>query len=137
MLYASTRPSLTKALGAAAFSDSLFANSKADLGADAYARHRASLAAPKPMSARELEMEEMKQEELRASESGRYAVSRARASHIKASMGMPWGEGLEDAVKALGQPGEEGRVVIIVRVWGRFVSWDWADGLVVEYRLGD
>ena len=55
-------------------------------------------------------------------EGGMYAGSRARASHIKSSMGMPWGEGLEDAVKALGQPSEEGRVVVIVRACDRHVS---------------
>ena len=58
-------------------------------------------------------MEQVKQAELQANENGRYAVSAARVSQLQQGVGMPWGEGLEEAVKGLGE-GEEGRVVVIV-----------------------
>ena len=119
MLYASTRSSLAKALGAAAFSDTLFATSKSDLTADAYARHRASLNAPAPMSEREKEIEEIKAAELRATESGSgYQGSRARVSHV-ATVGMKWSEEVEQAVRELftSEPqGEEGTLLLVVRV---------------------
>ena len=120
MLYASTRSSLAKALGAAAFSDTLFATSKSDLTADAYTRHRASLNAPAPMSEREKEIEEIKAAELRATESGSgYQGSRARVSHV-ATVGMKWSEEVEQAVRELftSEPqGEEGTLLLVVRVF--------------------
>lgn len=110
MLYASTRPSLIKSLGSAPFSDSLFATSKADLGASAYTRHRASLAAPKPMSAREKEMEDIKAAEIRSTT---YNGSRDRVAHIQQEHGPAWSEEVETAVKDLGHA-EESKVVILV-----------------------
>ena len=110
MLYASTRSSLTKSLGSAPFSDSMFATSKDDLTASAYAKHRASLAAPKPMSAREKELEEIKAAE---SKSLSYEGSRARASHVKEEVGLGWPEEIENAVKDLGS-GQESKVVVLV-----------------------
>ncbi|THG99222.1 hypothetical protein EW026_g3092 [Hermanssonia centrifuga] len=95
---------LTKSLGSAPFTDSIFATSKADLTAAAYDRHRVSLAAPKPMSAREKEMEEMRLAELRASSGGNgggYQGSRARTSHVGTGVGLNWGSDVEDAVKSL------------------------------------
>lgn len=109
MLYASSRPSLTKSLGSVPFSDTLYATTKADLTADAYARHRASLAAPKPMSAREKEMEEIKAAESR---SATYGGSRERVSHV-AEVGYAWGDDIESAVKDL-SVGEESKVVVLV-----------------------
>lgn len=110
MLYASTRNNLTKALGSAPFTDQLFATSKGDITADAYARHRASLAAPKPMTAREREMEEIKLAETRGAT---YDSSRARKSHVGGKVGFQWSEESEQAVTELGR-GEEGELVILV-----------------------
>lgn len=119
MLYASTRSSLTKALGSAPFTDSVFATSKADLTPDAYAKHRASLAAPKPMSAREKEMEEIRAAE---STSATYDGSRARTNHVTKEIGLGWPEDVENAVKELGY-GEESKVVVIVSLSARMRSY--------------
>ena len=110
MLYASTRSSLTKSLGSTSFTDSVFATTKSDLTAEAYAKHRASLAAPKPMSAREKEMEEIKAAESR---SATYDGSRSRANHVAKEVGLAWPEDVETAVKDLGY-GDESKVVVIV-----------------------
>lgn len=114
MLYASSRNNLTKALGSAPFTDSIYATSKADVDAKAYASHRASLAAPKPMTAREKEIEEIKAAESR---SATYDGSRARKSHV-GKIGFTWTPEVEQAVKELGES-DEGRVLILVR---RFAS---------------
>ncbi len=107
---------LTKSLGSAPFTDSIFATSKADLTAAAYDRHRVSLAAPKPMSAREKEMEEMRLAELRASSGGNgggYQGSRARTSHVGTGVGLNWGSDVEDAVKSLADNHTEQVAVIV------------------------
>lgn len=110
MLYASTRNNLTKSLGSAPFTDSIFATSKADVTADAYARHRASLAAPKPMTAREQEMEAIK---LAESRSAAYDGSRARKSHVGGKVGFQWSPETEQAVKELGES-QQGKLVVLV-----------------------
>ncbi|KAI0093581.1 actin depolymerizing protein [Irpex rosettiformis] len=108
MLYASTRTSLTKSLGSAPFKDTMFATSKDDLSRAAYAKHRASLAAPKPMTAREKEMDEIRQAENR---SATYEGSRARVSHSQ-EVGLGWAEEVEEAIRTLGS-GEGSRLVIL------------------------
>ncbi|KAG5340330.1 hypothetical protein C0989_002141 [Termitomyces sp. Mn162] len=108
MLYASTRASLLKALGSTLFTDSLFATSKADLTPEAYAVHRRHINAPKPLSAREQEIADV-----RAAESGGvYEGSRARVNHIGTGVGFQWSEDLQDAVRHLAQ-GEQSAIVII------------------------
>ena len=117
MLYASTRSSLTKAFGATAFTDTIFATSKDDINASGYAKHRASLAAPKPMSAREKEMEEIKAAELRATESGTgYQGSRARVNHIGSHAGLRWSDEVEQEIRNLftADESEEGRLIVMV-----------------------
>ncbi|EKM55456.1 uncharacterized protein PHACADRAFT_256091 [Phanerochaete carnosa HHB-10118-sp] len=109
MLYASTRNNLTKALGSAPFTDQMFATSKADITADAYARHCASLVAPKPMTPREREMEEIKMAETR---SAAYDGSRARKSHVGGKIGFQWSEESEQAVSEL-ERGCEGKLVVL------------------------
>lgn len=112
MLYASTRNNLTKSLGSAPFTDSIFATSKADVGAEAYKRHRASLAAPKPMTAREKEMEEIKAAESR---SVSYEGSKARRTHLGGRVGFQWTSETEQAVKGLGeQEWQQGKLVVLV-----------------------
>ena len=93
------------------FTDYIFATSKADVTADAYARHRASLAAPKPMTAREREMEEIKLAETR---SATYDGSRARRTHVGNTVGFQWSPEAEQAVKELGES-QEGKLVLLVR----------------------
>ena len=100
MLYASTRTNLIKALGSAPFTDSIFATSKADVTSSAYKAHRASLNAPKPMTAREKEMEEIKAAEL---SSASYDGSRSRKSHVGGKLGFKWTDDVEAAVKRLGE----------------------------------
>lgn len=110
MLYASSRSSLTKSLGSTQFSDSLFATTKADLTADAYAKHRASQAAPKPMSAREREMEEIKAAETK---SATYNGSRDRVAHVSQEVGFSWIEEVDNAVRELGE-GQDNKVIVLV-----------------------
>ncbi|OBZ69233.1 Twinfilin-1 [Grifola frondosa] len=113
MLYAATRNTLTKSLGSAHFTDNLFATSKADLSAEAYARHKRHLAAPKPMSAREKEMEEVKAAEREAG--GRLLDgSQARKNHIGTRVGLGWAEDVENAVKELGS--EDGSRLVITAI---------------------
>ena len=97
MLYASTRSSLTKAFGATAFTDTIFATSKDDINASGYAKHRASLAAPKPMTAREKEIDEIRQAESR---SATYEGSRARISHSQ-EVGLGWTSEVEEAISKM------------------------------------
>lgn len=107
MLYAATRATLTKTLGSAHFTDSIFATSKNDLTADAYAKHKLHLAAPQPMSAREKEMAEVKAAEHEAGG----AASRVNDSGTR--VGLKWAEDVENAVKELGS-GESSGLVLIV-----------------------
>ncbi|KAI0807625.1 hypothetical protein C8Q74DRAFT_1228381 [Fomes fomentarius] len=111
MLYAATRNTLTKSLGSAHFTDNLFASAKDDLNAEAYAKHRRHLAAPKPMSAREKEMEAVKAAEREAG--GRsYEGSRARQNHIGQGVFLKWSSEAEEAIKELATT-EDSRLVIL------------------------
>ncbi|CAE6449117.1 unnamed protein product [Rhizoctonia solani] len=107
MVYASTRGALTKALGDQRFKDNIFATSKDDLTPEAYQAHQRHLAAPKPLTARERELEEIRAAE-RAS-SAAYEGSGVRQSIVGSRAGMKWADGLGDALREL-QPG---RLVII------------------------
>ena len=112
MLYAATRNTLTKGLGSTHFTDNLFATAKDDLTAEAYAKHRRHLAAPKPMSAREKEMEEVKAAEREAG--GRsYEGSRVRQNHVGQGVFLKWSTEAENAIKDLASA-EDSRLVILV-----------------------
>ena len=119
MIYASTRSSFIKSLGSAPFKDTLFATSKDDLSRAAYAKHRASLAAPKPMTAREKEIDEIRQAESR---SATYEGSRARISHSQ-EVGLGWTSEVEEAIKSLGS-GEGSQLVVLVSRSSRTCSLD-------------
>ncbi|KAI0647244.1 actin depolymerizing protein [Trametes meyenii] len=111
MLYAATRNTLTKSLGSAHFTDNIFATSKEDISAEAYAKHKQHLAAPPPMSAREKEMEEVKAAEREAG--GRnYEGSRARQSHVGQGVGLKWSSEAESAIKDLAES-DDSRVVVL------------------------
>lgn len=114
MLYAATRTTLTKSLGAAHFTDSIFATSKDDLSADAYVKHKQHLAAPKPMSAREKEMEAVKAAERQA---GGYSFegSNARRSHVASGIGLKWAHEADNAVKELASGSGISLVVLVSR----------------------
>lgn len=107
MVYASTRGALTKALGDQRFKDSIFATSKSDLTPEAYAAHQRHLAAPKPLTARERELEEIRAAE-RAS-SAAYEGAGVRQSMVGSRAGMTWTSELGDALREL----PAGRVVVI------------------------
>lgn len=109
MLYASSRASLLKAIGSSLFTDTIFATSKEDLTQEAYASHKRHMAAPKPQSAREQEMADVRAAEA----AGVYEGSRARASHLGSGIGLHWSQEVEDAVKELGE-GEGNTLVILV-----------------------
>lgn len=112
MLYASTRNALTKSLGSTVFTDSLFATSKSDVTPDAYAAHKQHQAAPKPLSAREQEIADIKAAEREAGAS--YEGSRARQNHLgNQEVGYTW---VEEAREAIGElrGGEGSHLVILV-----------------------
>jgi len=110
MLYASSRASLFKSLGSALFTDSIYATSKADLTPEAYQAHLRHLAAPKPLSARELEMADVRTAE---TSSASYQGSRSRATHVGAGIGLKWTPEIEEAVTELGR-GENCAIIVLV-----------------------
>ncbi|KAH7908584.1 actin depolymerizing protein [Hygrophoropsis aurantiaca] len=110
MLYASTRNSLTKSLGSAVFTDSLYATAKSDLSPEAYAAHKRHTAAPKPLSAREQEMADIKAAEREAGNT--YEGSRGRQNHLGTGVGLSWSTDAEEAIKAL-MTSDSDRLVII------------------------
>lgn len=112
MLYASTRNSLTKSLGSTVFTDSIFATAKTDVTPEAYAAHKRHLAAPKPLSAREQEIANIRAAEREAGVV--YEGSKARQNHLgQGKIGYQWSQEAEDAVKRLGS-GEGNHVVVLV-----------------------
>jgi len=100
MIYASTRNSVTKSLGATNFVDTIFATSKEDLTPAGYAAHKRHLAAPKPMSAREKEMAGIKAAEREAG-SAPYNSGAARKSPFGTGVGLRWSSEVEAAVRDL------------------------------------
>ncbi|KAH9063356.1 actin depolymerizing protein [Lactarius vividus] len=113
MLYASTRNTLTKSLGAALFVDTIFATSKADLTPEGYAAHKRHLAAPKPMNAREKEMADIKAAEREAGGTP-HNVNAARTSPFGASVGLKWSSDVEAAVRDLADATEDHVVIITI-----------------------
>ena len=112
MLYASTRNTVTKSLGATLFVDTIFATSKADLTPEGYAAHKRHLAAPKPMNAREKEIADIKAAEREAGCTPN-TVNAARTSPFGAGVGLKWSSDVEAAVRDL-QYATEDLVVTIV-----------------------
>ena len=110
MLYASTRLSLLKSLGATLFTDSIFATSKADLTPEAYDTHLRHASAPNPLSTREQEIADLREAE---NEAASYAGSRVRVTHIGTGIGLNWSPEVEHAVTQLGE-GTGCSIVIIV-----------------------
>jgi twinfilin-like protein len=111
MLYASTRNPLLKALGSTIFTDSLFATSKEDLTPEAYAAHKRHSAAPKPLSAREQELADIREAE---GISVLHQGTMARVSHLNTGIGFRWSKDAEDAVVSLGRG--EGCAIAIIQV---------------------
>ncbi|KAG8754384.1 Twinfilin-1 [Ceratobasidium sp. 428] len=109
MLYASTRGALTKALGDQRFKDSIFATSKSDLTPEAYEAHQRHLAAPKPLTARERELEDIRAAERETSSA--YEGSGVRQSIVGSRVGMKWTDEVGEALKEL--PANGGRAVVI------------------------
>lgn len=132
MLYAATRNTLTKSLGSAHFTDSIFATSKDDVTAESYARHKQHLAAPKPMSAREKEMAAVKAAERQAGGS-QYEGSRARQNHVGQGVGLKWTEDVENAVQELGH-GEGSAIVVLVSKLRKFIAPGYSPART-EYRF--
>ncbi len=123
MLYASTRLSLTKALGSPLFTDSFFATSKADLTADSYATHLQGLAAPHPLSLREQELADLRAAENAAS----YEGSQTRKTHVGLGPGFSWSQEAEAAIVGLGRC-TENTLIILVSIyfsgsWSAYASF--------------
>ncbi|TDL24739.1 actin depolymerizing protein [Rickenella mellea] len=112
MIYATMKNSLIKSIDATHLKkESLFANSKADLSPSAYKAHQAHTNAPKPLSAREKELEELSAADRQAG-GGAYESSRTRISHVGAGVGLAWSEDVELALKELGN-GNTNQLVVI------------------------
>lgn len=117
MLYASTRNALTKSLGSTVFTDSLFATAKSDVTPEAYAAHKRHQAAPKPLSAREQEMADIRAAEREASTA--YEGSRARQNHLgNQEVEYTWAEDAREVVGEL-RAGDGNRLVILVSFFQR------------------
>lgn len=109
MLYSSSKSRLLKALGEAAFTDSIHATSPSDLTPTAYRKHLDALAAPPPLTERERALQEVKQAEYEASKEDAFRGTgggvRGGSGPMSAVMGvgagLTWGEGVEDALKEL------------------------------------
>ena len=112
MIYASTRNSVTKSLGATNFVDTIFATSKEDLTPEGYAAHKRRLAAPKPMSAREKEMADIRAAEREAG-SVPYNVNAARQSPFGAGVGLKWSSDTEAAVRNLADATEDHLITMV------------------------
>jgi twinfilin-like protein len=112
MLYASTRNSVTKTLGATNFVDTIFATSKADLTPAGYAAHKRHLAAPKPMSAKEREMADIKAAEREAG-SLPYNANAVRQSPFGAGVGLKWSNDVQDAIRNLADATENHLVTVV------------------------
>lgn len=112
MLYASTRNSLTKSLGSSLLTSSLFATSQTDLYPSSYLAHLKHMAAPKPLSAREQEMADIKAAEREAGgDAG--GGSRGRVNHVGTGVSVGWSEDVETAVRGLAEE-EGGKLVVVV-----------------------
>jgi twinfilin-like protein len=112
MIYASTRNSVTKSLGATNFVDTIFATSKEDVTPAGYAAHKRHLAAPKPLSAREKEMADIKAAEREAGNAP-YNANAARKSPFGTSVGLKWSDDVEAAVRDLGEATEDHLVTMV------------------------
>lgn len=117
MLYASTRSTLTKSLGATSFTDSMFATTKDELSAEAYEKHRRNLNAPQLilMSEREKELAAVKASELEVG-GAIYEGSSGRRNHVGMPVGngkQKWSEEVVDALKKLGA-GDASQLLLLV-----------------------
>ncbi|KAG8966031.1 Twinfilin-1 [Tulasnella sp. 419] len=112
MLYASSRNALTKALGGERFKDTIFATSKSELTPEGYAAHKRHLAAPKPLSPREMELEAIRAAEKDAAEA--YESTRSKKSIVGTGKEMKWAKEVEDAVSAISADGSYNFVVISI-----------------------
>ena len=109
MLYASSRNTLLRSLGSSVFTDSIFATDKADFTPESYSAHLRSKNAPKPMSEKEKEMENV-----RAAERQAGGANYASASHVHSTpMGWKWADGVEDALRNLDSSEGSGLVVLV------------------------
>lgn len=115
MIYASTRNSVTKSLGATNFVDTIFATSKEDVTPAGYAAHKRHLAAPKPLSAREKEMADIKAAEREAGNAP-YNANAARQSPFGfgTTVGLKWSDDVEAAVRNLAEATEDHLVTMII-----------------------
>ncbi|KAL1729254.1 hypothetical protein EV714DRAFT_273871 [Schizophyllum commune] len=112
MLYASTRNALMRALGSATFTDNIYATSKDDVTPEAYAAHLRHLAAPKPLSAREKELEDVKAAE-REGGINQYEGARRRVTDlVNTGVGFKWNDDAAQAIKELGEA-DDCRVVVL------------------------
>lgn len=112
MLYAATRNSVTRSLGSTHFTDSLFANSKADLTPEAYSKHKLHLAAPKPLSAREQEMADLAAAEKQSGGSA-YQGSSVRSNPLGTGVGLKWSEEVEEALRQLARENTSRLLVVV------------------------
>jgi twinfilin-like protein len=110
MLYASTRASLTRSLGASHFPTSIFATSLSDLTPSAYTAYISRRSESPPLSPNEREMADVKAAEREAS--GGYEPTKSTVNPLS-RVELQWSDEVEHAVVKLGE-GVGGRLVLIV-----------------------
>jgi twinfilin len=106
---------LTKFLGSAHFTDSIFATTKEDLTPEAYVKHKLHLAAPKPLSAREQELADLAAAEKQSAGHIVYQGSAARSTPLASGLGLMWSQELQDALSQLGTD-DSSRLLVVVSV---------------------
>lgn len=112
MLYASSRPALTKALTSL---DTLSVSSKSELTPSAYLDRLSQQGAPPPISSREREIEDARAAE-RADAVHGTITSRSRVSHLgSAGLGLKWAEEAIQAVEAF-QSFDDNNLLAIFRI---------------------
>ena len=113
-LFAATRLTLVRALGADAFADTAFVTAAEELTAEGWARRlRSESATERPLTEEERNLEGIKAEEARQGTAG----SEGRRAHVSSGVGLPVDEEALDALRELGGVGggRGGGLVQLVR----------------------
>lgn len=108
MLFASTRLTLVRELGSEHFRETIFATTPHELTAAGFEKHDAHEKLDAPLTEEERTLGEVKRAEQEAG-----SGTAAREIHLSKNLAMPVDEGALGALKALGEGGEEGLVMLV------------------------
>ncbi|KAG0263342.1 Twinfilin-1 [Actinomortierella ambigua] len=117
MIYAATRATLTKELGDSHFTDNIYGTSMNDFTLEGYKRHRASLSAPKPLTDRERQLAEIRENEKVLIESMKGASQRkAHAPGMNFPLTDEAVEALKKLVISVAAPPEPATMIVKKKV---------------------